>query len=194
MIHKCQYWAQISTLCCIPFRKTSEAKEQHLRPVLFPLSPDAELSTAAGARERGLISQCMVVTCTFVSLNLWTPLTCGVLGTLGIDSKCSLPLFSDVVQKPSRQLWLSLDVESTEETLPYRLQWLLWAPEHPIQIHISAKWLLVNLNVWKKAPCYIMKDKLKSILWLTVFFLFCLFNGIVKHVAPLHRSIELPQI
>lgn len=98
-------------------------------------------------RHRGLISQCMVVTCTFVSLNLWTPLACGVLGTLGIGSKCSLPMFSDTVQIPSRQLWLSLHVESPEETLPYRLQWLLRAPEHPIQIRISTKWPLVNLNV-----------------------------------------------
>lgn len=48
--------------------------------------------------------------------------------TLSNVAVCSLPLLADILYRTSRQLRLGLHVESPQEILPDRLQWLILAP------------------------------------------------------------------
>lgn len=59
--------------------------------------------------------------------NLRVGIACRVLG---IVIEGSHPMLSDKIQPTGRQLWLTLQVEFTEEALPDGLQRLTLAPEH----------------------------------------------------------------
>lgn len=58
------------------------------------------------------------------------PRTCSITGNGSNAAEGALPLLSDNVQPPSRQLWLNLQVEGAEEALPDGLQRLAVAPDH----------------------------------------------------------------
>lgn len=62
--------------------------------------------------------------------NLRVGIACRVLGIAGDVIEGSPPMLPDKIQPAGRQLWLTLQVEFTEETLADGLQRLTLAPEH----------------------------------------------------------------
>lgn len=115
----------------VPVMKTSEARGQHVRPVLFPPSGDAgKSSTARTGRIRSKVSVCWMLFYVEKMCNLQVGIACRILGIASNVIEGSPPMLPDKIQAAGRQLWLALQVEFTEESLPDGLQRLTLAPEH----------------------------------------------------------------